>query len=37
MRVLEWLKSLFRPKGKLGGPAGGPHPGPFPTKKKDRT
>lgn len=35
MRLLEWIKRLFRPKGRLGGPAGGPHPGPFPTAKKD--
>jgi len=35
VRVIEWLKGLFRPKGKLGGPAGGPHPGPFPTNKDE--
>lgn len=28
MHVREWLMKLFRPSGRLGGPAGGPHPNP---------
>ena len=36
MKALEWLKGLFRPKGKLGGPAGGPHPS-STSHKRDST
>lgn len=35
MKLLEWIKRFFRPKGELGGPAGGPHPGPSPTGKDE--
>lgn len=31
--MLNLIKALFRPKGKLGGPAGGPHPAPVATPK----
>lgn len=35
-KITEWLKRIFRPKGKLSGPAGGPRPGPSSTSDDDR-
>lgn len=36
-RILELVRRIFRPRGKLGGPRGAPHPGPPDETTPPRT